>query len=238
MAQSAQRAAWPCRRRWVDAHGRAGMSRFDDVICATSKPFAQRLTPLRYEAALLHDEAAHPASIRSSVVTRRSRPSAEDDRMQLSRAELNGGRDPAGSRPAKPRFDRARTSALRSTSRSSSCRHCATICRFSFHNRHCNSRCSIAFSRRDSARALQELSPKEKEGAGKAGCPMHPQPRTQQKKRTSVVATGSPKQSGLPCAMVLTAYSALSSATNSSCHRHLRIKGLSKPGWADAPPQT
>ena len=38
--------------------------------------------------------------------------------------------------------------------------------------------------------------------------------------------------------MVLTAYSALSSATNSFCHRHLRIKGLSKPGWADAPPQT
>src|SRR5439155_22054903 len=32
--------------------GRAGMSRFDDVICATPKPFAQRLTPLRYEAAL------------------------------------------------------------------------------------------------------------------------------------------------------------------------------------------
>ena len=67
---------------------------------------------------------------------------------------------------------------------------------------------------------------------------MHPQPRTQTKKRTSIVTTGSPQRSGLPCAMVLTAYSALSSATNSFCHRHLRIKGLSKPGWADAPPQT
>jgi len=36
--------------------------------------------------------------------------------------------------------------------------------------------------------------------------------------------------------MVLTAYSALSSATNSSCHRHRRISGTSAPGWADVPP--
>src|SRR6266404_8537561 len=33
--------------------------------------------------------------------------------------------------------------------------------------------------------------------------------------------------------MVLTAYFVLSPATNSSCHRHLRIKGLSEPGRAD-----
>src|SRR5438552_3149876 len=57
---------------------------------------------------------------------------------------------------------------------------------------------------------------------------MHPQPRTQ-KKRTSVVTTGSPQQSGLPCAMVLTAYTALSSATNSFCHRHQRIKVCLSP---------
>src|SRR5207247_475981 len=36
-------------------------------------------------------------------------------------------------------------------------------------------------------------------------------------------------QPGLPRAMVLTAYFVLSPATNSSCHRHPRIKGLSKP---------
>ena len=47
VAQSAKRAARPCPRRWVDAHGRAGFSRFDDAICATSKPRAQRLIPLR-----------------------------------------------------------------------------------------------------------------------------------------------------------------------------------------------
>ena len=32
--------------------------------------------------------------------------------------------------------------------------------------------------------------------------------------------------------MVLTAYAALSLATNSSCHRHRRISGIPKPGWA------
>ena len=32
--------------------------------------------------------------------------------------------------------------------------------------------------------------------------------------------------------MVLTAYGALSPATNSSCHRRRRISGLARPGWA------
>src|SRR5205814_7468381 len=76
----------------------------------------------------------------------------------------------------------------------------------------------------NSARVVAQTTLEKWEGAGKAGCSMPPQPRTQNKnKRTSVVTTGSPKHSGLPCAMVLTAYSALSSATNSSCHRHWRI---------------
>src|ERR1700732_3132408 len=49
------------------------------------------------------------------------------------------------------------------------------------------------------------LSPRKTEGAGKAGCPPHPQPRVQNKtKHTSVVTTGSPVSPGLPCAMVLT----------------------------------
>jgi hypothetical protein len=41
------------------------------------------------------------------------------------------------------------------------------------------------------------------------------------------------RTSGLPCAMVLTAYSVLSPATNSSCHRHRRIKSFVGPGWAN-----
>jgi len=60
------------------------------------------------------------------------------------------------------------------------------------------------------------------EGAGKAGCSPHPQPRTQQKKRTSVVTTGSPNIPAFP-ARWFTAYNALSLVTGLSCHHRLRI---------------
>jgi hypothetical protein len=48
---------------------------------------------------------------------------------------------------------------------------------------------------------------------------------------------------GIPCAMVLTVYSALPPATNSSCHRRRRIDGLAAPGrarktFADLTPAT
>jgi hypothetical protein len=43
---------------------------------------------------------------------------------------------------------------------------------------------------------------------GKPGAQLHPQPRMQSlEMHTSIVTTGSPKRSGLPCAMVLTAAS-------------------------------
>ena len=35
----------------------------------------------------------------------------------------------------------------------------------------------------------------------------------------------------------LTAYAVLSPATNSSCHRRLRIEGFAAPGWVGWPPQ-
>src|ERR1700681_1437906 len=64
------------------------------------------------------------------------------------------------------------------------------------------------------------------EGVGNAGCPLHPQPRAQSVvTHTSVVTTSSPEHPAFPHAMVLTAYFVLSPATNSSCHRHPRIKG-------------
>jgi hypothetical protein len=44
------------------------------------------------------------------------------------------------------------------------------------------------------------------EGAGNAGCAMHPQSRVQNKKAHEVVTTGSPEQPGIPRAMVLTGY--------------------------------
>ncbi len=65
------------------------------------------------------------------------------------------------------------------------------------------------------------------EGAGNAGCPMHPQPRVQGRKHTSVVTTGTPEITRHSPRNGFTAYSALSPATNSSCHRHPRIKVLS-----------
>src|SRR5436305_523463 len=58
---------------------------------------------------------------------------------------------------------------------------------------------------------------------------MRPQSRVRNKtKHTSVVTTVTPVSPGIPRAMVLTAYFVLSPATNSSCHRHPRIKGLYK----------
>jgi hypothetical protein len=45
------------------------------------------------------------------------------------------------------------------------------------------------------------IVPLKAEGAGKTGCQVHPQPPMQEKS-IRVFTTGTPKQSGLPCAMV------------------------------------
>jgi hypothetical protein len=87
-----------------------------------------------------------------------------------------------------------------------------------------------AFSRRDTPEFCLKVAPSEKQraqcyperGAGKAGCPLHPRPRVQSVESTRVRHhrfTGTP---GLPCAMVLTVSSALSSVTGLCCHRHRR----------------
>src|SRR6266566_3515719 len=60
------------------------------------------------------------------------------------------------------------------------------------------------------------------EGAGNAGCALHPRPRVQQKS-TRVSNHRYTASTGIPCAMVLTAYSALSPVTGLFCHRHPRI---------------
>src|SRR5882672_3718053 len=51
-------------------------------------------------------------------------------------------------------------------------------------------------------------------------------------KHTSVVATGPPEITRHSRTQWFTAYFVLSPATNSSCHRHPRIKVSSMPGWA------
>ena len=60
------------------------------------------------------------------------------------------------------------------------------------------------FPRRDVASGLCKKRPLRAEGAGNAGCPMHPQPRVRMKKAHEHVTTGTPNHSGIPCAMVLT----------------------------------
>ena len=62
------------------------------------------------------------------------------------------------------------------------------------------------------------------EGAGKAGCPRHPQSCARMH-MTDRRCAGTP---GLPCAVVLTAYAALSPEPNSSCLRRRRIGDRSK----------
>ena len=76
------------------------------------------------------------------------------------------------------------------------------------------------------------VSPRE--GAGNAGCPLHPQPRVQCVGSTRVSSPRSHREHpAFPHAMVLTAYFGLSPVIGLSCHRHPRIKALSVPGRAD-----
>jgi hypothetical protein len=78
-------------------------------------------------------------------------------------------------------------------------------------------RCAISRS------APRQVRPRQcrpaPEGAGNAGCPLHPQPRAQRVESTRVSHhrfTGTP---GIPCAMVLTVSFVLSPVTGLCCHR-------------------
>ena len=84
----------------------------------------------------------------------------------------------------------------------------------------------FAISRRDAPESLQPLARKT-EGVGNAGCLLHPQPRVQSRKHTSVVATGPAGIARRPRTQWFTAYFVLSPAIGLVCHRRLRIKGLS-----------
>ena len=73
------------------------------------------------------------------------------------------------------------------------------------------------------------LSLESKEGAGNAGCALHPRSRVQDAQRNA--HTGSAEAIRHSLRNGLTAYAVLSPATNSSCHRRRRIKGFARPGW-------
>ncbi len=79
------------------------------------------------------------------------------------------------------------------------------------------------------ARALQIVSPLKEEGAGNAGCLLHPRSRVQ--KNNSKRTRAYRYSRSIPASLRngFTAYAALSPATNSSCHRHRRIEGFANP---------
>jgi hypothetical protein len=61
----------------------------------------------------------------------------------------------------------------------------------------------IVFSRRESARVLPvRLAFRKTEGAGNAGCTIAPAASRVENKARELVTTGTPKQSGIPRAMV------------------------------------
>src|ERR1700736_1789622 len=79
------------------------------------------------------------------------------------------------------------------------------------------------------ARALRKSFAPETEGVGNAGCPMHPQPLCIGSKHRVVTTVAPEITRHSRTRMVLTAYVALSPATNSSCHRHRRMMGCLSP---------
>ena len=84
-----------------------------------------------------------------------------------------------------------------------------------------------------SARVVQDLFPR-KEGAGNAGCALHPRSRVPIcTGKSTHEHTGSAEAVRHSLRNGFTAYAVLSSATNSSCHRRCRLGGLIGPGWID-----
>jgi len=72
-------------------------------------------------------------------------------------------------------------------------------------------------------------SPPKKEGAGNAGCTLHPRSRVQWVEGSAHEHTGSAEAIRHSLRNGFTAYFALFPATNSSCHRHQRIETWLSP---------
>jgi hypothetical protein len=76
---------------------------------------------------------------------------------------------------------------------------------------------------------MQDLCPSKDRGRRESRVSDAPAASCAKVESTRVVTTGSPVQSGSPCAMVLTAYFVLSPVTGLFCHRRLRIGGEHGP---------
>ena len=78
--------------------------------------------------------------------------------------------------------------------------------------------------------------PSKAEGAGNAGCALHPRSRVQKAKRkTHTSIQVQRRHSGIPCAMALRLTSRSPRRIGLCCLRRLRIAGSSAPGRADLP---
>ena len=66
---------------------------------------------------------------------------------------------------------------------------------------------------------FKQITLEKQEGAGNAGCALHPRPRVQQK-NTRVSNHRYTASTGIPCAMVLTVSFVISPVTGLFCHRH------------------
>ncbi|MDB5606589.1 MAG: hypothetical protein JWP25_3489 [Bradyrhizobium sp.] len=90
-----------------------------------------------------------------------------------------------------------------------------------------NSRHASAFPRRDAPEVFASFP--HNGGRGECRVPAAPAVSCAMVEVAhEVVTTGSPEHPAFPHAMVLTVYSVLSPATNSSCHRHWRMNGMNK----------
>jgi hypothetical protein len=86
----------------------------------------------------------------------------------------------------------------------------------------------------DRVRVLQTGLPKE--GAGNAGCLLHPRSRVQDRVRCAHEHTGTAGALRHPLRNGLTAYAALSLETNSSCLHRCRLDGSIDPVGSNSPP--
>src|ERR1700755_1382462 len=77
----------------------------------------------------------------------------------------------------------------------------------------------------------------KQEGAGKTGCALHPRSRVQKATvKNAHEHTGSAEAVRPSLRNGFTAYAAISSATNSACHRRCRLDGSSNPVGSISPP--
>ena len=86
------------------------------------------------------------------------------------------------------------------------------------------------------ARALLKFLSLRREGAGNAGCLLHPRSRVQDRDRDAHEHTGTAGALRHSLRNGLTAYAALSLETNSSCLHHCRLDGSIDPVGSKSPP--